>query len=186
MYKKKFHINNNYEVHSCGANTEEKCPYYGKFGNNNHYDDQNEATRVSQLLMSKKHSLIPSQKKDSSRFFDKKNEILSILKKNKIDTKKIPEVYTMKDMIHKWFNGDKEVYEELLNINNNKDYKDSTKRSLIKFLINGVIIDDVNSIQSMNNVNNTLDSKSNITIIDDFDDNITLDDLRKGRLQAFV
>lgn len=187
MAHKKFHINNKFEVHECGASVPEKCPFWGNFGNDNHYPDRVSALQAAEKIADKSHTTHHPHR--VSPQFVKNRDFLrnALLKYGNVDKSDLPEVGNVKEMIAKWFSGDRQRYSTFKQMIENPNLTQETKKEIAFMLMKGVHIHTNSTVKNINaeNSHGTAD-ESEVTIISDTPDKITLNDLKNGGLTAFT
>lgn len=179
-----YHINNQYEVKPCGATMKENCPFFGNFGNENHYENFEQAVISSEAASQGTHGMFAGSA--SSAFTRNRNDIeqhfiqWGLVRK----TNPLPEVRSTQEMINKWFSGDKTRYNSFKKIITDKDLNSDTKKDIAILLMRGLSVSTTNNVRKLGeNKNNTTNSE--ITIIEENSDTITQNDLREGNAQAF-
>lgn len=179
-----YHINNNYEVKECNASIQENCPFFGNFGNNNHYQDYIEATKISEQVLAKN---LGTFSETNSNFINNRNEISYYLKKFGFvrEGHLLPEVKSMKEIVNKWFAGDKEKYSTFKKIISKEDLSIDTKKDITILIMRGCTINTTENVKTLGNQNSASDA-SEITIISENSDKITLEDLRTGQYNLFL
>ena len=179
-----YHINDQYEVKPCGAASKESCPFFGNFGNDNHYENFNNAVATSEAVSQKSHGMFA--KSASSAFSQNRDTIKkSFFQWGLARTENpLPEVKNTQDMINKWFAGDAMRYNALKNTITNDDLNQETKKDIAILLMRGLSVSTTNNVRTLGDSSNN-SSNSEITIISEDSDKITQDDLRTGNAQAF-
>lgn len=182
----KYHINNDDEAKPCGAQYEENCPFFGKNGGTNHFTSYEDAAqRLEQILVDRHNAFASSQKKLSPQFIQNRDFI-----KDTIDTysdsDSLPNVYNTKDMIDKWFNGDRETYRKFKMLVSEKGFTSETRVSVAELLRKGIIVESSSSVHQVGK-DSSVDGRdfSEITILDDTPDFVDINSLRRGELNAF-
>lgn len=183
-----YHINSKYEVYECHAKNQENCPFFGNFDSDNHYDNINDAIAASEQASSSRHGVF-SDETPSSMFAKRRDGIANYFNKFGLvgGGNPLPLVSNTREMIDKWFLGDKEVYNSFKVVVSDKTLNHETKKDIVKMLMRGFNVNATNNVRDLKGYSkNDLDNNSEITIIAEQSDKITQDDLKQGKAKPFI
>jgi len=179
----KFHINNNNEAKRCRAKTDASCRFASN-DENQHFSTQKEAEQEIERRNKTREKASQEQKTFNAR----KNRIATALESfGGIDKKNLAPVKNEKEMINKWFNEDKETFNQFITHVNNDKISDQTKKFIGTMTIKGLNIDTESKATDIS-MDKSWDTDSNIshlTFIEEDDDKETLDSILSGKEKAF-
>lgn len=178
----RYHINNKDEVGLCKAQ-EGKCPFKDKDGNEKtHYTTRTEANYVLSEKLNKKYSPLSSTKKRTlpKKFIESRENIKKLLIDLNIkEEKDLKNVNTVQEMVNKWFDGDRSKYNIFRDMSTS-EINNQTKNSIYEMIQNNISV----NIAKENNIDTKPNTTfSNIDILDDDFDNITLEKIRENKLE---
>lgn len=179
----KYHVNpNTGMVSPCNAKI--KCRFGGASGDENHFSRKSEANKFSEKIMEQKFSPMKSTSRQKKTSFAKNRENLKkdLLASGVISADdKLPNVRSKKEMIDKWFDGDKEKFETISKVNSETSLRDTTKKSVGTFINNSVKVNVVSDLDFEDSGND----KSNVDLLNEDLESINIDDIRRGKMVAF-
>lgn len=186
----KYHINNDYEVKPCGASDMSRCPFYGNDGDSNHYADEATAVRKVEEILSAKHNVTKGKNKQPSAQFRRSKKFIAeaLVEYGNVNSEKdLQDVSNVKDMISKWFNGDKDKYDSFRKLIDDEGFTENTKKSVAHLILRGLPVQKKQSVYdiSFEPVLANDRSVSEVTILEDFTEEIDLDNIRKNNFSFF-
>ena len=181
-----YHINNKYEVKECNASKKENCPFFGNFGNDNHYENFAQAKRISENVSSNNHNMFSGSA--SSAFVRSRNEISDYFNKLGLvrEGHLLPEVRSTKEMVNKWFSGDKERYTSFKKVISDNELNAETKKEIAILLMRGFSVSTTENVRNLGAHDKDFLGISEVTIIGEKSDKVTQDDLKNGDAKAFL
>ena len=102
----RWHINGNTKPGECNADPIEKCPYYGYFGNDNHYATEKEARDHAEKFNKAVHGSTMSVRKSPSRS-ENLNTVKKALASVGIPEGDLNKHKTVSSIVKTFFHGDK-------------------------------------------------------------------------------
>lgn len=187
----KYHINNDYEVRPCGATEETRCPFWGNNGSSNHYPDEATATRKAEEILASKHNVNEGKTKAPTAQFKKNKQFISeaLIEYGNVKSEKdLQDVSNVKEMINEWFSGDRDKYNSFRKLIADEGFTEDTKKSVAHLILRGLPVRktrsvyDISSQADMNKRNNDI---SEVTILEEFSENIDLDNIRKNNFSFY-
>lgn len=204
-----YHISNDTKSRKCNAQSPATCPLRDntqKFVNEiqasggtidqsimnpkNHYKTAEEAQVVVESIMNARNPLRTKKKPPSAAFIKNRDLIKeSLINFGNVSEEEISEVSNIREMVKEWFNGDRNAYNAFKYIAENETIDDETRKKIAE-MVNGnfkvTTVQQVSNIGLKKNNRTEISQQSEITIIDEDSDKITLDDLRKGKIKPFI
>lgn len=168
----KWHINGQGQVGRCSA--KKKCPFGGVSGFENHYTNKEDAELAA---ISKLEGVSPwsTAKKNGGVSFQQTRDSMkkTLLSLGVAKANELPEVSNTKELVEKWFDGDKSKFEDFKELSSNKELAPAAKKAMAQMLNKGLSIQKVDSF-------NKLDEGATVDILDE---SVTLDlkELRNRR-----
>lgn len=186
----KYHINNDYEVRPCGATEETRCPFWGNNGNSNHYADEATATKKAEEILASKHNVNEGRSKAPTAQFKRNKKFISeaLIEYGNIKSEKdLKEVSNVKEMINEWFNGDREKYNSFRKLINDEGFTEKTKKSVAHLILRGLPVQKQKSVYDISIESKTSNDReiSQVTILEDFTEDIDLDNIRQNNYSFF-
>lgn len=187
----KYHINNDYEVRPCGATEEGRCPFYGQNGSSNHYANEAEAITKAEEILSTKHNVNEGRSKAPTEQFKKNKEFISeaLVEYGSVKSHKdLQDVSNVKEMINEWFSGDREKYNGFRKLIADEGFTEETKKSVAHLILRGLPVQkrkSVYDISSETDNTNKENEISEVTILEDFTEQIDLENIRKDNKFSF-
>lgn len=203
------HISRDLKARKCGAASPQTCPLKNSteefiketimmggeidkklLNPRNHYVNAEEAQEAVDAILEARNPM-KSKKKPPSQAFIKNRELLkdSLIKYGNVDEKDISEVANIREMVKEWFGGDRNAYTTFKYIAESETIDDNTRKKIAE-MVNGnfkvTTINNVSNIGSKKDTKSSQINQSEITIIDEVSDKITLEDLRNGNVSPFI
>ena len=177
--KMKYHINNDYEVKPCGASDETRCPFFGRDGETNHFNNQEEAILKAEEKLDQKHGNSNRTKKNPTQFNKNKEFIQeAIVEYGNVQSKEeLQEVSNVKEMVSEWFDGDRRKYNEFRRLIDDKGFTPETKKSVAHLILRGIPVRKKKSVHDLSEKPKNSTETSEITILEESDEKIDWDTL---------
>lgn len=176
----KYHINNDYEVKPCGASDESRCPFFGRDGESNHFTSSDEAISKAEEKLAQKHNSSAAKRKRSTPQFTKNKEFIkeAIIEYGNVQSgEELQEVTTVREMVEKWFDGDRRKYNEFKKLIDDNGFTKESKKSVAHMIMHGVAIQKKKSVYDISETTNASSETSEITILEESSEKIDWDSL---------
>lgn len=181
-----YHINDSYEAGPCHAARKETCPFFGRFGNDNHYDSYDKARRNAERI-SEQHlggHLTRNTFDQNRRMIEEYMVSFGFVAPGH----RLPRVRNNREIVRKWFKGDEKRYRAFKHFVNlpDKEMVLSTKQDVVTMLMRGMTVESVSKVREMRNTSDDIPTRSEITIIEERSDSVDLADLKNGSARPLV
>lgn len=132
----KYHVNpETGKASPCRAKV--RCRFGGESGQENHYTSKVEADRAAEAVLQEKYDTPSTHKKVSPTFKKKCDRLKEGLAATGV-SRRLPAVSNERELIEKWFDGDREKYELISRLTHpESDLKQNTKTAVNRLVKNG-------------------------------------------------